>query len=121
MVEGIQVTLAASATNYNLLSLILAALGYTVADTTKLPNVQVAIDGSKPFWPNPCRELQLAGDKNNGAGIITLKDKNGNAIFPFPANATELMRSQNNSIDLGEFLVSTDTNGSKFDVLVDSL
>ena len=119
--RGLQVTLTTHAIDYNLLSLILKALGYAPNDLTKIPDVQVSIDGTLPFWQNPIRELQLAGDKGNGAGIITLKDRNKNAIFPLAANATDSIRSQVNSIDLSTFYVSTDTDGSKLDVLVDSL
>lgn len=119
MVYGATVTLTSGSTDYNLLSLILSTLGYTVSDLTKIPNVQVYIDGTLPFFPNPVRELQLIGDSGNASGVISVKDANKNIMFPLAATASDLIRSQSNSIDLQSLYVNGSTSSLKLDIAVD--
>lgn len=119
MINGTTVTLTNGATDYNLLSLILKTLGYSPSDLTKIPDVQVSIDGTLPFFQNPVRELQIIGDSGN-AGIITVKSKNG-TLFPLAKTASDLIRSGCNDIDLSMFKVNAASAGDKLNIVVDAL
>lgn len=123
MLKGVTVTLTTHSINYNLLALILDELGYSVvpATLTGVPQVQILLNGDKPFWPNPVRELQLTGDAGNGAAIITINDSLSNKLLQLIAQQSDTIRSGSNDINLESLYVNTSVDGAKLNVLVDVL
>jgi hypothetical protein len=108
MILGATVTLTNATTDYNLMSVILKALGYSPGDLTKVPDVQVAIDGTLPFFPSQVRSFTIT----NGAGNLTIKDANKKIIKVLATTVEWIFTVQEASIFLDQIYFNTDSAGS---------
>lgn len=114
-------------TNYNLLALILNALGYTLPNLTSAPMVQVGSNISgfdypgtpQSYWPNPVREFHYEGNSANGAGVININNSAGEKGDQVQALQSNVIRSTTQSIDLSTVYVSSTTAAVELNVMVD--